>query len=74
MIFCSAGIEPVKYEERLKESWLWKELWSTRNIRPSFNTSLGMYGGVLYTGCVWYFTRGYEPWTFKMHDGGTGLS
>lgn len=45
-------------------------MWSTRNIRPSFNTRLGWYGGILYTGGVWYLTRGKEPWTFSMHEKG----
>jgi flavin-dependent dehydrogenase len=28
------GIDPVNYEARLKESWVWKELKSVRNIKP----------------------------------------
>jgi len=62
-----AGLNPVSYEQRIRDSWLWKELYKVRNIRPSFNTSLGMYGGLLYTGTVWYLTQGREPWTFSMH-------
>jgi hypothetical protein len=40
---------------------------SVRNIRPSFNTPLGLYGGLAYTGIVHYITRGMEPWTLKHH-------
>lgn len=62
------GLEPVKYEENLKNSWLWKELYSVRNVRPSFNTSLGTVGGVIYTGLFYWIMRGKEPWT--LHHGG----
>lgn len=62
------GLEPVKYEEKLKNSWLWKELHAVRNVRPSFNSSLGALGGVLYTGLFYWICRGKEPWT--LHHGG----
>jgi len=62
------GLNPVSYEQRIRDSWIWKELHKVRNIRPSFNTSLGMYGGLLYTGTVWYLTRGNEPWTLNLHS------
>ncbi|CAG0882621.1 unnamed protein product [Cyprideis torosa] len=58
-------IEPLRYEEMVKESWIWKELSGVRNVRPSFNSALGVYGGMAYTGIVHYFLRGYEPWTFQ---------
>lgn len=58
-----------EYEERLRDSWLWKELKSVRNVRPSFHSSLGLYGGLIYTGLFYIFGRGKEPWTFK----GSGL-
>ncbi|CAK9303700.1 unnamed protein product [Gordionus sp. m RMFG-2023] len=56
-------LEPIIYEQRIRESWVWKELYQTRNIKPSFNSSLGIYGGILYTGILYYVTRGREPWT-----------
>ena len=62
-----AGLEPSSYEEMFKNSYVYKELHSCRNIRPSFNSRFGFYGGILYTGAVWYFTRGKEPWTFSHH-------
>jgi electron-transferring-flavoprotein dehydrogenase len=64
------GVNPESYEQRMRESWVWKELNKTRNIRPSFNTSLGVYGGMLYTGTIWYVTQGHEPWTLRMHSHG----
>ena len=53
------------YDEALRNSWVYKELNGVRNVRPSFNTALGIYGGIAYTGVVYYLLRGKEPWTFK---------
>ncbi|KAK7069482.1 hypothetical protein SK128_004410 [Halocaridina rubra] len=61
----AVGIEPVVYEERLKSSWVWQELYAARNVRPSFHTPLGMYGGLMYTGLFYIVLRGKEPWTLK---------
>ncbi|KAG0413408.1 hypothetical protein HPB47_009451 [Ixodes persulcatus] len=61
------GLEPTSYEERVRSSPLWKELNSVRNIRPSFNSSLGIYGSVLYTGIFYFLGRGKEPWTLSHH-------
>ncbi|CAH3125980.1 unnamed protein product [Pocillopora meandrina] len=59
------GLLVNSYESRLKESWIWKELESVRNIRPSFHSPLGLYGTMLYTGIFYYIFRGKEPWTLK---------
>ncbi|XP_035224138.1 electron transfer flavoprotein-ubiquinone oxidoreductase, mitochondrial-like isoform X1 [Stegodyphus dumicola] len=59
--------EPVEYERKLKESDVWKELKSVRNIRPSFHSPLGVYGTMLYTGIFYYLGRGKEPWTLSHH-------
>lgn len=59
--------EPKSYEDKIRNSWIWKELKSVRNIRPSFHNPLGLYGGVLYSGFT-IVTGGREPWTFK-HGG-----
>lgn len=64
------GLEPVSYETALKDSWVWKELYKTRNIRPSFNTRFGFWGGMAYTGSIWWLTQGREPWTFQHHNKG----
>ncbi|KAF6216735.1 hypothetical protein GE061_001083 [Apolygus lucorum] len=60
----TTGIEPKAYEDKIKDSWIWKELKAVRNIRPSFHNSLGLYGGVAYSGFS-ILTGGREPWTFK---------
>ena len=59
------GLYLTNYEEKVKNSWVWKELKSVRNVRPSFHTPLGLYGGLAYTGIVYYLLRGREPWTFR---------
>merc|ERR1712071_421146 len=61
------GLEPKVYEERIRNSSVWEELKSVRNLRPSFNTTLGLYGGMIYTGLFYVLGRGKEPWTFKHH-------
>lgn len=53
------------YEDSLRKSSIWKELKEVRNMRPSFHTPLGMYGGVMYSGIDAYILRGRVPWTFK---------
>ncbi|XP_020619828.1 electron transfer flavoprotein-ubiquinone oxidoreductase, mitochondrial-like [Orbicella faveolata] len=59
------GLFLESYESRLRESWVWKEIQSVRNIRPSFHSPLGLYGTMLYTGIFYYIFRGKEPWTLK---------
>jgi electron-transferring-flavoprotein dehydrogenase len=34
-------VEPVDYEKKLKESSIWKELYSVRNVRPSAHSFFG---------------------------------
>ena len=54
-----------EYEDKLRNSSIWKELKQVRNMRPSFHSPLGIYGGILYSGLEAYLFRGYTPWTFK---------
>ncbi|EYE98250.1 electron-transferring-flavoprotein dehydrogenase [Aspergillus ruber CBS 135680] len=56
------------YESALRNSWIWKELHEVRNMRPSFNTSLGLYGGIMYSGLEAYILRGKGPWTLNHHS------
>ncbi|KAK5257416.1 hypothetical protein LTR16_000728 [Cryomyces antarcticus] len=55
------------YEDKLRNSSIWRELKQVRNMRPSFHTPLGLYGGILYSGLEAYFLRGKAPWTLKHH-------
>ena len=34
-------------------------------MRPSFHNSLGLYGGILYSGIEAFIFKGKVPWTFK---------
>jgi electron-transferring-flavoprotein dehydrogenase len=53
------------YEDKLRESFIWKELKQVRNMRPSFHTPLGIYGGIMYSGLEAFLFRGHTPWTFQ---------
>lgn len=53
------------YEDSLRRSPIWKELKEVRNMRPSFHTPLGIYGGVAYSGLEAYLLKGRVPWTLK---------
>ncbi|XP_063927627.1 electron transfer flavoprotein-ubiquinone oxidoreductase, mitochondrial [Zophobas morio] len=58
------GFEPKSYPDKVKNSFIWKDLKRVRNIRPSFHNPLGMYGGVMYSGFS-IVVGGLEPWTLK---------
>ena len=53
------------YEDKLRESWIWPELKQVRNMRPSFHSPLGIYGGIMYSGLEAYLFRGMLPLTLK---------
>jgi electron-transferring-flavoprotein dehydrogenase len=55
--------EPVSYEQRFRDSWLFTELQGARNIRPAF-AKLGLYGGIAYSAMDTFLLRGKAPWTF----------
>ncbi|KNG81481.1 hypothetical protein ANOM_010498 [Aspergillus nomiae NRRL 13137] len=55
------------YEDALRKSSIWKELYEVRNMRPSFSTPLGLYGGIMYSGLEAYLFKGRTPWTLKHH-------
>ena len=60
-----AGGEVAEYPQRLKQSWLWDELYRVRNIRPSF--ARGLWFGLAYSALETYLLRGRAPWTLKNH-------
>ena len=53
------------YTKALKESWVYKELYKVRNIRPAFR--FGLFAGLLYAAFDTYILHGKAPWTFKNH-------
>src|SRR5574343_369125 len=65
------GHEVLGYPERLKQSWLWDELYQVRNIRPSFRW--GLWGGIAYSAIDTFLLKGRAPWTLRHHDDHTQL-
>lgn len=53
------------YEDSLRSSSIWKELKEVRNLRPSFHSPLGLWGGLAYSGLDTFLLKGRTPWTFK---------
>ena len=51
------------YEKLFKESWLYKELYEARNVKPSF--SWGLIIGIIFTGIDQIIFRGKLPFTLK---------
>lgn len=58
------GKECTNYTENLKQSWLWSELKSVRNIRPGFQK--GLWFGLL-NAAFETISLGMAPWTLKNH-------
>ncbi|KAG8215938.1 hypothetical protein J3R82DRAFT_7912 [Butyriboletus roseoflavus] len=54
-----------KYDAAVRSSWVWSDLNEVRNLRASFNTSLGIWGGIAYSGVDSLFLKGRTPWTFR---------
>ena len=65
-IFDEKQIEIISYEEQIKKSWVWDELYKVRNIRPSFQW--GFWPGLIYSAIDTFIFRGKAPWTLKHHD------
>jgi len=57
--------EAKSYPEKFRHSWLRQELYSARNIRPSFRW--GLWCGITYSVIDTYLFRGKAPWTFRNH-------
>lgn len=54
-----------RYDAAVRSSWVWSDLNEVRNLRASFNTSLGIWGGIAYSGVDSLFLKGRTPWTFR---------
>jgi electron-transferring-flavoprotein dehydrogenase len=55
--------EAVSYPDRLRQSWLWPELYRVRNIKPAFKW--GLIPALIYAAIDTYILRGRAPWTFR---------
>lgn len=60
-----AGIVMEDYEEAFKQSSIYKELYEVRNVRPSFHSGLGVWGGMMWTGLDTLLLKGRVPFTFQ---------
>lgn len=61
----AAQMELTSYPETVKKSWLGKELYLVRNIRPGFK--YGLISGLINAAFETYITHGYSPWTLSHH-------
>ncbi len=59
------GLDMSAYEQAFKDSWIYKELYEVRNLRPSFHTSMGLWGGMAYSGVDSLILKGRTPWTLR---------
>ncbi|MDC0093787.1 electron transfer flavoprotein-ubiquinone oxidoreductase [Alphaproteobacteria bacterium] len=57
--------EISNYEDEIKKSWIWSELYEVRNIRPSFKW--GFWKAIVYSAIDTYIFRGKAPWTLDHH-------
>lgn len=57
--------ECTEYEKKIKTSWIAKELYEARNIRPAMNW--GLWAGLVYSAFDTYILRGRAPWTLHNH-------
>lgn len=51
------------YPRLFRNSWLYQELYSARNIRPAFKW--GLFPAMVYTALEQYIFKGQAPWTLK---------
>lgn len=61
----SPPTEVVSYTDKIKQSWIWDELYRVRNIRPAFKW--GFWGGFVYSAIDTVLLRGKAPWTLHHH-------
>jgi electron-transferring-flavoprotein dehydrogenase len=63
------GIEALAFEDKMKSSWVYDELYEVRNTHQAF-ARWGFLPGLAYTGLSAYFIKGREPWTLghTTHD------
>ncbi len=59
------------YDQKVRDSWVGKELHKVRNIRPGFKW--GLIPGLLNAAFETYITRGASPWTLKHHKDNESL-
>ena len=68
----SYSAELTDYPEKIKASWVAKELYNARNIRPAFR--YGLYIGLANAAFETYISFGHSPWTLTNHADHTTLT
>lgn len=63
-----APLDMASYQSAIDNSWVMEELKEVRNLRPSFHSPLGFFGGIAYSGLDSLILKGRVPWTFH-HPG-----
>lgn len=58
-------LELTHYQEKITNSWMGKELYAVRNIRPGFK--FGLIPGLINAAFETYISKGKSPWTFTNH-------
>lgn len=61
----SIPLEITTYTKKLATSWVMKDLYQARNIRPGFKR--GLLFGLINAAFETYITRGRSPWTLRHH-------
>ena len=64
--FADSNLKNVAYKNAVNQSWMAKELYAARNIRPAFRA--GLWAGLAYAAFETYVTHGRVPWTFKQRN------
>jgi len=57
-------VEISEYEDGIKNSWVWEELYKTRNFKGGFK--LNMYAGLVNGWFLNQISRGKEPWNLRI--------
>ena len=58
--------EVTSYSEKIRDTWVWDELYRVRNVRPAFRW--GLWGGLAYAAMDTFVFQGKAPWTMHNHD------
>ena len=57
-------MEVSSFEDKMKDSWVHKELFEVRNTHAAFS-KFGFLPGLAYSGFAAHITKGNEPWTLE---------
>lgn len=61
------AIDLSEYQRAYRNSWIYDELYEVRNVRPAFDSQLGLLGGLAVAGLVTMVTKGKEPFTLEFN-------